>query len=116
MEIHEKIQQKFKNIPKNKGFAIFRLSPMQAYGVFRRKINTSCYRKSSKQILFFRNPGASPEEFFRLINIEIYFHRNEELYPSLNNRNTRILIKFFLNFFSLNRGSSGHTVKSILYH
>ena len=49
----------------NKGFAIFRLSPMQAYGVFRRKINTSCYRKSSKQILFFRNPGASPEEFFR---------------------------------------------------
>ncbi len=39
----------------NKGFAIFRLSPMQAYEVFRRKINTSCYRKSSKQKLFLEN-------------------------------------------------------------
>ena len=48
-----------------KGFAIFRLSPMQAYEVFRRKINTLCYRKSSKQKKL-GNPGASPEEFSRL--------------------------------------------------
>ena len=40
-----------------KGFTIFRLSPMQAYEVFRRKINTLCYRKSSNQKLFYKPRG-----------------------------------------------------------
>ena len=48
----------------NKGFAIFRLSPMQAYEVFRRKINTLCYRKSSKQKLFLETPGQAPRNSF----------------------------------------------------